>query len=338
MRSQIDDDDIDDMPEFGTVLDQAGANKRVNQIYKGFEPTPVGTKDDDHKRFNIKLECWTGNGSLFAGASKTMPRLEPGVYSPMLTPNGPIVRKHKISVDHLIDAGDKAASELVGEFVQFWQLKDKFKAHGFLHKRGFLLWGPPGSGKTSLLHVMMRELIEKHGGIVVLIDHPHTAIEGLHLIREIEPDRQIICIMEDIDAMVQRWGEDALLSLLDGEAQVDNVSFVATTNYPENLDARFANRPSRFDTIKYIGMPSAKAREAFFKAKALDLTDAEREVWVSRTDGFSMAHLKEIIVAVECLGQPFDDVLKRLHSMRVKIKSSDAEAGFRTGFVGKSLH
>ncbi len=42
----------------------------------------------------------------------------------------------------------------------------------------------------------------------------------------------MVCIFEDIDAIVQEHGEDELLALLDGEARIDYVLNVATTNYP----------------------------------------------------------------------------------------------------------
>jgi hypothetical protein len=82
----------------------------------------------------------------------------------------------------------------------------------------------------------------------------------LQMLRAVEPERQVVGILEDVDALIERYGESEYLSLLDGEAQVDNVVYVATTNYPERLDARIVDRPSRFDTIRYIGMPSAGAR------------------------------------------------------------------------------
>lgn len=144
--------------------------------------------------------------------------------------------------------------------------------------------------------------------------------------RRIEPERPLICVLEDINEMVDQYGEHALLALLDGETQIDNVVFVATTNYPERLDQRLVNRPSRFDEIIKIGMPSAEARSVYFRARLnkMELSDGKLAEWVKDTEGLSIAHLKEIVVAVYCLGREYAETLKRLKSMRNGLRSSSA--------------
>ena len=61
---------------------------------------------------------------------------------------------------------------------------------------------------------------------------------ALKVFREIEPNRSIIYIFEDIDSIIEHHGEDEILSVLDGEMQVNKVLNIATTNYPERLDRR----------------------------------------------------------------------------------------------------
>jgi len=138
--------------------------------------------------------------------------------------------------------------------------------------------------------------------------------------------------MEDIDAIIERHGESSLLAMLDGELQIDNVVFVATTNYPERLDKRLVNRPSRFDEIIEIGMPNDACRAVYLEHKnpRLSGTD-ELEQWVKRTQDFSVAHLKELIVAVECLGKGLDESIERLRTMievRVSSEDNNKQIGF----------
>jgi len=110
----------------------------------------------------------------------------------------------------------------------------------------------------------------------------------MNMIRRIEPTRQILAIMEDLDSLVHEYGESAFLSLLDGENQINNIVFVATTNYPQKLDKRFKNRPSRFDTVKYIGMPSAQARDTYIRAKIKDVSEKDIKQYVSKSEGYSV--------------------------------------------------
>ena len=150
----------------------------------------------------------------------------------------------------------------------------------------------------------------------------------------------MICVLEDFDALVERYGENLFLAILDGEAQVDNVIFVATTNYPERLDKRFVDRPSRFDTIMYVGMPSAEARRVYFAAKdpILAADPAEMATWVRKSAGFSVAHLKEMIVGVRCLGQSLDQVVTRLEEMHERKPTSDDTPDRQaTGFLNGAV-
>ncbi len=179
------------------------------------------------------------------------------------------------------------------------------------------------SGKTTSLMLMSQSIIENQQGIVVQIDHPGMAATCLSFIRKIEPERPIVAIMEDLDALIQHYGEDQYLALLDGETQINKICYIATCNYPERLDKRFVDRPSRFDTIEYIGMPSAAARRVYLKAKEPSLSDAELSEWVGKTDGFSVAHLRELVILVQCFGRPLNKAVEQLDSMRIRPPDSE---------------
>lgn len=280
--------------------------------------------------------CWARYGDVHAAAPTTVAALAPGVYSCLCTDRyGPSLGRRPITTDGLVALPDPTSARLLAEFATFWTRGDRFRSHGFLHKRGFLLWGPPGSGKTSSVAQMLHQVIDA-GGVVVLIDDPVLATMCLSLLRKIEPERPVVCVLEDIDAIVQRHGEATLLALLDGEAQIDRVVFLATTNYPEMLDKRFVDRPSRFDTIEFIGMPSADAREAYFRAKdnILASDPAEMANWVRMSKGFSVAHLREMLVAVRCLDQRLPDVVARLELMHERRPTSeDTPDRENVGFV-----
>lgn len=264
------------------------------------------------------------NGDAYYGISETCDALACGLYRCGFHPNlGPMLIKQRVETDKLMEMPDDAGAGIITEFETFWKIGDKFRERGFLHKRGFLLWGPPGSGKTSTLQLLIKKLILNQNGVVLLLEHPREAAACLQMARGIEPNRPMIAILEDMDALIQKYGENEYLSLLDGEAQVDNIVFLGTTNYPERLDPRFVDRPSRFDTIRYIGMPSAEARRLYLSTKEPSLEGEELDTWVEASEGFSVAHLKEMIIAVRCFGQPLEAVVKRLSEMHERKPTSE---------------
>ncbi|MEW6737504.1 MAG: ATP-binding protein, partial [Acidobacteriota bacterium] len=235
-----------------------------------------------------------------------------------------ILIKSRIVTDKLLRLPDTAGDKVLNSIDIFWNSRDKFQQKGQLFKRGILLWGPPGSGKTVTVMLLINDLIER-GGIVIVVQNPECTTQALEYVRRIEPERPLICVMEDLDEMIQRYSESSILTLLDGENQVDNVVHVATTNYPENLDARLVNRPSRFDEVIKIGMPSAEARTLYLRSRLSreEMPDERLDYWVRDTEGMSVAHLRELVVAVFCLGRNYSQTLERLKKMSRPPRSSD---------------
>jgi SpoVK/Ycf46/Vps4 family AAA+-type ATPase len=130
-----------------------------------------------------------------------------------------------------------------------------------------LLHGPAGSGKTCLVQQIIADIVKSDGLVFQCTNHPAVFNDGLSQFRKVEPNRPIVCLFEDIDAIVEEHGEDEILTLLDGENQIDKVLNIATTNYPEKLDKRLVARPRRFDRVLEIGMPTAEVRKMYFQKK-----------------------------------------------------------------------
>lgn len=280
---------------------------------------------------------WAANDSAFWGANQTYDRLPAGLYRCGVADNvGPILLPIRCDTDDLLNLPDSASNDVLDEIREFWQIEEAFRQRGFIHKRGVLLWGPPGSGKTATLQQLIALVINEHEGIAIFVDEPRQVSLCFQMVRKIEPTRPIVALLEDMDALVERHGENEYLALLDGEAQIANVVFVATTNYPERLDRRFVDRPSRFDTIRLIGMPTAAARRAYLQAKEPSLSPAELSRWVDKSEGFSIAHLRELIILCRCYHKPLEHAIERLSLMRsdtpVSTKADDGR-GQQTGFL-----
>lgn len=299
---------------------------------------PDMDREDDHVTFEDTVDKpitdsydvaavaskWSRSGSAYFPVEETVHRLPPGQYTVDFSHSrGIFFRRKPVSLDKLIILPDSSSEEIIVGIESFWDKEKVFKDLGFLWKRGVLLCGPPGGGKTSTLQLIASKII-KRGGITVYVRDPQRTAEGLEVIRRIEPDRPIVVMIEDFDAIQDKYGENDLLAMLDGDLQIDNVVFIATTNYPENLDARIINRPSRFDVIKRIGMPSREARKVYLEATNPRIRGTqELEEWLDLSKEYSIAHLKEMIVSVEALDQNLHDVVERLDAMIHDQPSSD---------------
>lgn len=280
---------------------------------------------------------WATNDTVFYGCGFTYEQLPPGLYKVEWANNiGYALHKQLVDTDELLILPDTASENIVNEIDKFWTFKAEFDARGFIHKRGILLWGDPGSGKTSTIQLIVKKMVDR-GDVAIFAGDPDGTTTCLQTLRRIEPDRRIIVILEDLDAMIKEYGESELLAILDGESQVDNIVFVATTNYPEDLDKRFIDRPSRFDTVQEIHVPTSKARRMFFLAKEPSLAGDEIDVWVKLSKGFSIAHLKEMIVANRCYGTKIEDVVKRLKKMGKRdLNSENLRKRNKVGFGSDS--
>lgn len=83
------------------------------------------------------------------GAPNTADSLDPAFYAVRLCPQrGVLLVKTKTVSDDLLRLPDPVCDMLLSEFVTFWTSVPKLVERGLLAKRGLLLWGPPGSGKT----------------------------------------------------------------------------------------------------------------------------------------------------------------------------------------------
>ncbi len=304
--------DIDDMREFSKKVH--GNVKAFNVSQTAVEVDPPLPLHSDVKMTDVKM--WAVADDAYIGCESSINELPAGPYLIRISADkGVYFKKHTISTDDLLPLPDSASSEIIDQLKRFWLLEEHFRSFGFLWKRGILLWGPPGSGKTSTIHLTSKDVISKNG-LTIFIEDPPVAILGLQILRKIEPKRKIVVILEDLDAMATHH-QSSLLALLDGENQIDNVVYIATTNYPERLDNRFINRPSRFDVIKKIGMPNPSARRMFLENKNTRLRKNHKELekWIVATEEFSLAHMKELIISVEVFQCEFDDALNRLKTM-----------------------
>jgi hypothetical protein len=259
--------------------------------------------------------AWAIYGNRFKPVPETRPELPAGFYRTVETNTGLYAEKFAIDIDGLMELPDPTCDMLVAEFITFWERAHKFAKMGLIAKRGILLHGPPGSGKTSALQRMAAHAIQKLNGIVWFVTNPHVDSIMLKELRQIEPSRPLIVIYEDLDGILERCHQSMVLAMLDGELQVKNAVNIATTNYIERLGSRIVDRPGRFDRVQRVGMPNIEARTAYILGRIPALPDQTVAAWVEASEGWSIAHLRELVVAVEVLGEDPEAVIERLVEM-----------------------
>lgn len=314
------DDSTDDRPV-------ATATSRVQSLFdcdeSSSESAPV-----------VNPSRWARSGSMYWAVQDSTNALAGGMYSGGYSNGvGFYLDKKSNMTDGLIHLPDSASDAVLREINEFADLKESFLSRKMVYKRGIFLWGPPGSGKTSTLAQIVDIVINKMQGIAFMVEDPTIAIECLKLIRKVEPERQIVALFEDLDALIQMYGEAKYLSLLDGENQVDNIIYVATTNYPERIDKRFVNRPSRFDTVIKVGMPTASAREIFLRHREPLLNDAQVQQYVDLSEGFSLAHLREFIILTCVFKRDISWAAQKLRAMMTGNLSSTQDNNRDIGFT-----
>jgi SpoVK/Ycf46/Vps4 family AAA+-type ATPase len=183
-----------------------------------------------------------------------------------------------------------------------------------------MIFGPPGSGKSCTIKIVSNKLVERGGTVFFASGHPGSVSSFLTDFCRVEPDRKCIVILEDIDSLIHNFGEAAYLEMLDSAKTINNVLFIATTNYPELLDARIYNRPGRFSHVIKIGLPGEAARRAYLQAILKNHRDVEEIV--ESSDGFTIDHITALINAVYREKKDLKTEIKRLRTL-FKVPKAD---------------
>jgi cell division protease FtsH len=179
---------------------------------------------------------------------------------------------------------------------------DKLKAAGRHLKRGILMHGKPGTGKTLSAMYLAAQMTGRT--VMILTGNAVGSIEtACTLARLLEP---ATIVLEDVDLIgterhQQTVGANALLfellNQMDGLGEDADILFVLTTNRPDHLEPALAARPGRIDLAIEVPLPDEECRRRLIAlyGRGLKLELAEPEVWVRRTKGVSAAFIRELL-------------------------------------------
>jgi len=216
--------------------------------------------------------------------------------------------------------------------------KEAFHSAGMPFKRGVLLTGVPGTGKTTLA-----KIIEAMNPNVTTLWPTSAQLRGntlapfMKFARELAPT---IIFMEDLDGIgadrniVNNELLPPLLNEMDGREVNENIIFIGTTNRPDDLDDALI-RPGRFDTMIKLLKPDTETRLAFisnlFKKLSFPIA-VDAEDILSVTNGLTQASIEELIrYAILCALHEGKKELQLHHFQKtVKVKE-------RMGFSNETL-
>lgn len=256
------------------------------------------------------------NALMWSVGGHSADELPAGTYSVQTPWDSPAyLLRGQFSGDKLINLSKDPSTVVLAHILDFWNKEAAFKELGVTYKRGILLYGPPGSGKSVTIY-RLAEKLEEYNAVMILAQSSGEAKTGINIVKRLEPTRKIVVVFEDIDGIINRYGDESMTHLLDGETDVSNVLFLATTNYPERLPERLLNRPSRFDVVMRIGMPSEQTRRQYIKKVVTNLL-VDIDALVEATKGLSIAQIKEAIILIQIFDHTIEQAIEKLTMRRL---------------------
>lgn len=215
---------------------------------------------------------------------------------------GPLVfweRSNMSSEDLILPAG--LLEQIEEQVFGIAEHRDRLRLGGQHLKRGLLLHGPPGTGKTHTVRYLLGKASE-HTVVVLTGAALRYVREACALARLLQP---AIVVLEDVDLVAKNreyggTGNPLLfdvLNQLDGISDDADIVFVLTTNRADLLEPALAARPGRVDLAIEIPLPGDDERRGLYRLYGRRLIighEVEDEV-VRRTDGVTASFLRELV-------------------------------------------
>jgi hypothetical protein len=198
---------------------------------------------------------------------------------------------------------DPSIIQLVkNDFESFFEREEWFRRNRLPFRRGYLLYGPPGNGKTSVIRAMLSSKT-LHGCTINLFASETDDADLAKLFSYAADNAPSLIVLEDLDRAFPRGGGvrsnvslQALLNCLDGVTTHYGVIVAATANEPTVLDPAILRRPGRFDRVVEFPNPNQACRVEYFLHLQRDFPASDLERLAAHSAGLSFAQLREAYI------------------------------------------
>jgi ATPase family associated with various cellular activities (AAA) len=271
--------DTDDPADFVTVQAAGGTLERGREII------------DEIRRLCIEHNVFRGHviefgGEMFEGGPARLLRFHDRPQ---------ILRDQVILPPEVLDGIER-------QVIGVARHSGRLLASGQHLKRGVLLHGAPGTGKTHTIRYLLGRL---PGSTVVIVSGEalRWIARACSMARTLQPS---VVVAEDVDLIAEE--RDAgpigthpllfqLLNEMDGLGADLDVTFLLTTNRADLLEPALAQRPGRVDHAALLPLPGSAARLRLLRLYqgnlALDLPDPGP--LIARTEGVTASFIKELL-------------------------------------------
>jgi hypothetical protein len=185
--------------------------------------------------------------------------------------------------------------------VRFSAHAERLRAAGRHLKRGLLLHGPPGAGKTLTAMYLASQMRDRT--VLLLTGRGFGLLDyTCRMARALAPS---MVVLEDVDLIAEERTREGrcgallfeLLNEMDGLADDTDVLFLLTTNRPDILEPALAARPGRVDQAIEVPLPDAACRRRLFElyGRGLDVRVDDLDRFIARTEGASGAFVRELL-------------------------------------------
>lgn len=180
--------------------------------------------------------------------------------------------------------------------------RELYNSLGVSSKRGVILSGEPGTGKTMTGKILCSTLTD--WSFIWVSPGDLSRVENLkaycQLAKAIAPT---VLFLEDLDLHFQSRDSNSqnsllgeLMNQLDGIDDVSNIVVIGTTNRPGDLENALAKRPGRFDKIIKFEKPESNVVQLMFERfGGTRLGAVNWEPVLREAKGFTGAQIKEVL-------------------------------------------